>query len=297
MPWIIGIDEAGYGPNLGPFVMTAVACRVSQASARPDLWEVFHDVARRHCDPDDHRFVVADSKLVYAPGCGLGCLEKTVMAALPVCGPSTLADLVDLVSSDCHQGLRREVWYDGTTPVPLAGGELHRGPIRAAIVCPAAFNAQLDRWGTKGAVLASSLVQLLRTLPCDGEPTTVFIDKHGGRNSYSALLQPAFDDGLVMARIEGSQRSTYEVLDGTRPVEITFEPRADANHFCVALASMVSKYIRELLMLEFNRFWQAKIPGLKQTAGYPLDAKRFWADIRGTVAKLGLEEDSLWRRK
>ena len=32
MPWIVGIDEAGYGPNLGPFVMTAVASRVKGAN-------------------------------------------------------------------------------------------------------------------------------------------------------------------------------------------------------------------------------------------------------------------------
>jgi len=23
-PWVVGIDEAGYGPNLGPFVMAGV---------------------------------------------------------------------------------------------------------------------------------------------------------------------------------------------------------------------------------------------------------------------------------
>jgi len=57
---------------------------------------------------------------------------------------------------------------------------------------------------------------------------------------------------------------------------LTFQPRADQSYFCVALASMVSKYLRELLMGEFNRFWQEHVPGLRPTAGYPTDAARRW---------------------
>ena len=39
-------------------------------------------------------------------------------------------------------------------------------------------------------------------------------------------------------------------------------PRADTAAFCVALASMVCKYMREVLMVEFNRYWLDKVPGL-----------------------------------
>jgi hypothetical protein len=86
-------------------------------------------------------------------------------------------------------------------------------------------------------------------------------------------------------------------VDSGRRVQVTFEPRADVNHFCVALASMISKYLRELLMMEFNRFWQARVPKLKSTAGYPLDARRFWAEIRPAASELGIGADALWRRK
>ena len=67
MPWHIGIDEAGYGPNLGPFVMTLVAC---QTPDDRDLWEVMKSCVRRADEPADDRMIVADSKQVYAPASG-----------------------------------------------------------------------------------------------------------------------------------------------------------------------------------------------------------------------------------
>jgi ribonuclease HII len=80
-------------------------------------------------------------------------------------------------------------------------------------------------------------------------------------------------------------------------VRITVMPKADVKHFTVALASMISKYVRELLMREFNRFWQAHVPGLKPTAGYPQDAVRYIDAIRPAMAKLGIAERLVWRRR
>src|SRR5438445_317914 len=55
MPWIIGLDEAGYGPNLGPLVQAAVVVRA------PDevgcLWQCLAGGVRRACDPDDARLL------------------------------------------------------------------------------------------------------------------------------------------------------------------------------------------------------------------------------------------------
>ena len=60
---------------------------------------------------------------------------------------------------------------------------------------------------------------------------------------------------------------------------------------------MVSKYVRELLMGEFNHFWREQVPGLKPTAGYPGDSRRFYADIRPAAERLGLKKKLIWRRR
>ncbi len=69
-------------------------------------------------------------------------------------------------------------------------------------------------------------------------------------------------------------------------------PRRESGFCPSALASMTSKYVRELAMQAFNEFWVSRVPGLQPTAGYPADAKRFHAQIRHVQQQLGIPDDA-----
>ena len=319
MVWIVGVDEAGYGPNLGPFVMTSVACRADDALADACLWQALRPAVRRAADDDDGRFAVDDSKAVYGTARGLAALEQGVLAAL---WRDASAPLSAFISSFCAETTRAELggeaWYTGAGGLPghatadeitaaaarfdeaCVAANIGEWKVCGVVVCAPRFNALLDAAGSKGAVLAHALAELLRTsqtlAPTD-EPQIFHIDKHGGRNTYTAQLQDAFTADFVQPLREGMAASVYRVHGLGRDVRLTFQPRADSEHFCVALASMVSKYVRERLMEEFNRFWLERTPGLKPTAGYPGDARRFYDAIRSEAERLGITEAALWRRK
>jgi ribonuclease HII len=322
MPWQVGIDEAGYGPNLGPFVMSVVAVRAPAADACP--WALLRDCVRRHDEEDDGRLVVADSKQVYSTARGVAELERGVLGALRggffagyALDGVIVRDFLPLLCAEDLASLQDECWYAGTRALPLAAdalallSEIERlkiatgearltwGFCRSAVVCAPRFNDLVDRWDSKAIVPTLSLVRLIRAcvaaLP--DEPIRLVVDKQGGRNRYGAMLQEAFPGGIVRPVEEGADRSVYRVECLSRPVEVVFEPRADDAHFPVALASMVSKYLREVLMAEFNAFWQTHVPGVKPTAGYPGDAARFFDEIRPTARRLGLTDRQLWRQR
>jgi hypothetical protein len=79
-------------------------------------------------------------------------------------------------------------------------------------------------------------------------------------------------------------------------VEIAFQAKGE-SHLPTALASMASKYLRELAMAALNAFWSARVPGLRRTAGYPNDALRFKTDIASVQSELGIDDRMLWRAK
>jgi hypothetical protein len=161
MPWIVGIDEAGYGPNLGPFVMTSVAFRVPEALAGADFWQAFRPAVRRFGEPHDGRLLVEDSKLVYSTQRGLLDLETGVLALLAVIGgeeADCLRQVIDRLCPASHADLQAECWYSGTSEIPVqaekdrwqgaaqqlaqtcTSQEVHWGAIRSVVICPARFN-------------------------------------------------------------------------------------------------------------------------------------------------------------
>ena len=78
---------------------------------------------------------------------------------------------------------------------------------------------------------------------------------------------------------------------------IEFRPRADADDGLVALASIVSKALREYWMAAFNAHWTTLIPGLRPTAGYPVDAARFRTAIEPMCQDRGIEANHWWRNR
>ena len=170
--------------------------------------------------------------------------------------------------------------------------------MQSIAIFPREFNDTVDRSGSKGAALSHWTLQLVARMiePLGNAPISILCDKHGGRDRYLPLLIDCFADRFIEVVNEGRSKSVYRLGSAERRVEIAFQAKGE-SHLPTALASMASKYLRELAMHAFNDFWRQHVANLPATAGYPLDAKRFKADITAAQQSLGIDDRILWRMK
>ncbi len=317
MTLVIGTDEAGYGPNLGPLVVAASVYRVAaeihdaEVVLSRSIAAALAAVAR----PALSGPLWADSKLVYRAGAGFGALERGVLAGLVVASgavptnwqqlaaalgiaqsdsiaPETLVlDSLSLPrtaqSQDCHTVaaiVRDTLASEGVSLLRMA----------CRTIQPQAFNLLLATGLNKSDILSRTTLELaaaLRTF-APTEPVLVWCDRHGGRKSYAALVARSFDTPLIQPLEETATRSVYALPGSTGRIEFCV---AGESRVPVALASMTAKYLREISMWAFNAFWSSHVPGLRPTAGYPLDAKRWRRDAQDTIQSLGISAEQLWR--
>jgi ribonuclease HII len=96
---------------------------------------------------------------------------------------------------------------------------------------------------------------------------------------------------------ESSHRSVYRLTQTPRTLEIAFITGGDGCEFPIALASIYSKYMRELYMHAFNDYWSARIAGLNPTAGYYTDAQRWLKETSSAIGLCGVNRDMLVRSR
>ena len=317
MRWA-GIDEAGYGPNLGPLVMTAVLAEGPDGPP-PDVWSDLGSAVTRAGGPREALWV-DDSKRLYRGGQGRDRLEAAALAVVSASRPTpaTFGELLATLGAGTLVEAELDLWLPAdadpslpSAPVrefvdrtlgrrPLAGARWQIVGVRSVVMGPARFNALLAAQGSKAHAHFAAFRELLRWLwdgTAPGASTRIRGDKHGGRHYYLGPLSNALPEAHIEAEAEGPDLSAYVVRGSERRLDLELCPRADADDGLVALASLVSKATREWWMSTFNDHWGARVPGLQPTAGYPGDASRFRLRIEPFCIERGLATDQWWRAR
>lgn len=336
---LAGIDEAGYGPTLGPMCVGLTVWRIESwdtPASSPNLWKLLSPhVCRTPKAGAKGRapsapIAIADSKLLKRPNDAttvhpLGHLERGVLAALacierdrgPFMPPddTSLLSLLSLGPAVSTENLaarwctRNEHWYDtDATALPVSCTQDHlrisanvlQRALRGAsvrimgmwcrVISESEFNGIVRRTRSKAEVTLMAVGEHLRRVLAiaaahPDDTVQVVCDRLGGREHYAPAIEQLIEDARVVEADETPERSRYWAQVQGRRVGVSFQVEAEQAHLPVALASMVAKYMRELAMARFNRYWGRRALDLcgaeiKPTAGYSTDARRWLTDAR-----------------
>lgn len=334
MRLVLGVDEAGYGPNMGPLVIGVSAWLVeSDFDILQGLKPLEPELLAAPWNLQSDHVPFGDSKKIYQPSKGLTGLSIAVRFFESILSSKPTADkpwfvLENLAQQDIHR-VEALPWYDRS----FAGSHLDREDLltqsallfaqeklaklgiklvdfRLRVLDEAYFNQAVESLGNKSDVLGQSSLNLawhvlkctLRSYPC--EAIEIYCDRQGGRKKYAGLLAHTFQVShpqdsvpFITASVETSQVSCYAMRYRDVPTTVRFQVEGDSL-FPPAASSIVAKSTRENLMARMNRYWQNIVgPSLKPTAGYAVDAARFAQDIKPWIDRLGFEKNLWWRMR
>jgi ribonuclease HII len=322
---ILGMDEAGLGPILGPLTVGYSAFRLAtplsaDALLRLDLWrelQLGREPAERKQRP-----VVCDSKQLYTPARGVRALEEEVLgwAALAGCRTDDFAGFCRAFSPLSREDPGAYDWYaEAPETFPLkcdaSRARLRAQPVARALqsrghgllafgavaMLEGEFNRAITRLGSKAKAELEVIARVIGHFWREHSHVAVVCDRQGGRAKYGRALSREFPEAQVRAFVETPTLSSYELTVPEQPgcptLFIAFVEKGEAAHLPVALASMGAKYLRELMMEQFNAWWRRHDVGLKPTAGYYTDGRRWLEDTAGLRAALGVDDRRLVRQR
>ena len=315
--FLAGVDEAGYGPLLGPLCVGYSLFRVPRPEI--DLWEITEKSAVRKAPRQDRRLRVDDSKRVNSGRLGRPRMERSVAAFRAVLSKSqALQEWIAEPPAGDALWFRRAPWYRRLAGPLCPGADSGRAELDAAFLrrdldrggcsfdgfgaraVPAVeWNELLRRRGSKGeALFAVNMEVVAHILRVTGRaPLRIELDQHGARNRYGSHLERWLRPDRVEVHGEAPGLSLYTLHFPGRRVEVRFSQGADLSFYSVALASLAAKLTRERLMDHWNAWFAQRLPEIRGTKGYAKDARRWLDEAATSLPALGVAEEELRRQR
>jgi len=317
MAVLVGIDEAGFGPILGPLIVSSSTFSLPHHHLTSDLWRVLRKSVGKRRRALAGRLLIADSKKAYSKSAGIKHLERTVVSSLRCLGaePMTLTELLKLLCPLCIERIAAYPWYKQTDEHRLAadpadtriassvfaddlaenGMELLE--LRSCCFDVAHYNKMVSNVKNKASVLFTGTAGLIEHAftSFTGDDLQILVDRQGGRVRYRKVLQRMFPGTELTILRESPALSSYELRSGPKRVRLHFAVGADDRFLPVALASMLSKYLRELMVGSINRYFAGFGADLKPTAGYWKDGLRFVEDLKTNLPHVSIDDNQLIR--
>lgn len=316
MAVLVGIDEAGYGPILGPLVVSSFGLEMPDELIKADLWQVLSDAVGKQKRSLKGRLLVTDSKKAYDRKSGYGHLERTAVSLLGF-QPCSVGELVEKLTEGSLRKLGVRPWYENIDATELtynrdeidvASGAFLRSAaakgirpviVRSEVLDAGNYNELVELSHNKATVLfmlvcrhiAAALAQFPRA------NLQFIIDRQGGRDMYARPLGRMFPGMDITILKEDKICSSYALAGPAGSFKVHFIVKADLNYLGVSAASIVSKYIRELLMDALSGYFGALDERISPTAGYWQDGNRFIADIEKFLPQLKIDKGTLIRSR
>jgi ribonuclease HII len=276
----VGIDENGLGPRLGPLIVTAIVART---------WGEGHRKAEARAKGAMRKRLADSKKLVAHGDVALG--EAWARALARRMGQGRLErpeDLIRAISLDSAEALRapcpsdhaEQCWRDegegfvaegklveqverDLQKLEASGVDVLR--VACVVTCTRRLNEGIARGLTRFHVDLHAMERLaLEARARSGRDLVVTCGKVGGFDRYSAAFGP-LGGRLHAVAEEGRARSEYSVPGLGR---IAFVRDADDKNLLVSMASLVGKWVREVLMARIVRHYRSADPELPQASGY-----------------------------
>ena len=317
MAILVGIDEAGFGPILGPMVVSSSVFSVPRRLLKADLWRFLGKSVASKRAQRGGRLLITDSKKAYSRSVGIKHLERTVLACLECLGTkvTTTNELLRSVCPDLLDRLAAYPWYRqagdrqlcaDAADIAIASSVLKKDlashgmrllDIGCVCLDVAYYNRMMTAVKNKSSVLFTAVSTLIKGAydACEEDELQIIVDRQGGRIRYRRNLERMFGDMELRIIDESAAVSSYELSAAGRKIRVHFAVDADERFLPVSLASMVSKYVRELLVESINRYFVGLAPDLRPTAGYWKDGRRFIQDVALSLPHIQHDNNQLVR--